>query len=71
MSTPACVDRKHFRSFSTMSVLEFFLWHYYDVCPCIMDLTGLITHRINIDQFEQAFEYMISGEAGKVVMDWS
>ena len=54
-----------------MSVLEFFLWHYYDVCPCIMDLTGLITHRINIDQFEQAFEYMISGEAGKVVMDWS
>jgi len=36
-----------------------------------MDLTGLITHRINIDQFEQAFEYMISGEAGKVVMDWS
>ena len=36
-----------------------------------LDLTGLITHRINIEQFEQGFEYMISGEAGKVVMDWS
>ena len=36
-----------------------------------LDLSGLITHRIGIDQFEQGFEHMISGEAGKVVMDWS
>ena len=35
-----------------------------------LDLSGLITHRIPIDQFEQGFEHMISGEAGKVVMDW-
>jgi len=27
-----------------------------------LDLSGLITHRINIDQFEQGFEYMISGD---------
>lgn len=36
-----------------------------------LDLSGLITHRIGIDDFEQGFAHMISGEAGKVVMDWS
>ena len=35
-----------------------------------LDLTGLITHRINVDDFESGFGYMLSGEAGKVVMDW-
>ena len=36
-----------------------------------LDLTDLITHRMNIDNFEDGFAAMISGEAGKVVMDWS
>ena len=36
-----------------------------------LDLTGLITHRISVDRFEEGFQHMISGEAGKVVMDWS
>jgi threonine 3-dehydrogenase len=35
-----------------------------------LDLTGLITHRIGIDDFETGFAVMLSGEAGKVVMDW-
>lgn len=35
-----------------------------------LDLTELITHRIPIDDFQDGFEAMISGEAGKVVMDW-
>ena len=35
-----------------------------------LDLTDLITHRMNIDNFEDGFAAMISGEAGKVVMDW-
>jgi threonine 3-dehydrogenase len=35
-----------------------------------LDLTDLITHRISIDDYEQGFAAMISGEAGKVVMDW-
>ncbi len=35
-----------------------------------LDLSGLITHRINVDDFEHGFGYMLSGEAGKVVMDW-
>ncbi|NKB28014.1 MAG: L-threonine 3-dehydrogenase [Rhodobacteraceae bacterium] len=35
-----------------------------------LDLTDLITHRIPIDDFEDGFAAMISGQAGKVVMDW-
>ena len=36
-----------------------------------LDLTGLITHRITIDDFEAGFGAMLAGEAGKVVMDWT
>ena len=35
-----------------------------------LNLTDLITHRIDIDEFESGFAAMISGEAGKIVMDW-
>ncbi|MEL6648715.1 MAG: L-threonine 3-dehydrogenase [Pseudomonadota bacterium] len=35
-----------------------------------LDLSDLITHRIPIDSFEQGFAAMISGNSGKVVMDW-
>ena len=35
-----------------------------------LDVSGLITHRIHIDTFEQGFAAMISGNSGKVVMDW-
>jgi threonine 3-dehydrogenase len=30
----------------------------------------LITHRIGIDDYATGFQAMISGDAGKVVMDW-
>ncbi|NNL72912.1 MAG: L-threonine 3-dehydrogenase, partial [Silicimonas sp.] len=36
-----------------------------------LDLNGLITHRIAIDEFAEGFDAMMSGNAGKVVMDWS
>lgn len=36
-----------------------------------LDLSGLITHRIGIDEFETGFAAMIAGDAGKVVMDWA
>ncbi len=35
-----------------------------------LDVTGVITHRIGIDDFEAGFAAMISGQSGKVVMDW-
>jgi threonine 3-dehydrogenase len=35
-----------------------------------LDVTGLITHRIGIDDFQAGFDAMRSGNSGKVVMDW-
>lgn len=35
-----------------------------------LDVGGLITHRIGIDDFRAGFEAMRSGSSGKVVMDW-
>jgi threonine 3-dehydrogenase len=35
-----------------------------------LDVSGLITHRIGIDDFEAGFAAMRSGSSGKVVMDW-
>jgi threonine 3-dehydrogenase len=35
-----------------------------------LDLSDLITHRIGIDDYETGFAAMLSGQAGKVVMDW-
>lgn len=35
-----------------------------------LDVSGLITHRIGIDDYDAGFAAMRSGNAGKVVMDW-
>jgi threonine 3-dehydrogenase len=35
-----------------------------------LDVTGLITHRLAIDDFQAGFDAMRSGSSGKVVMDW-
>ncbi|SLN27917.1 L-threonine 3-dehydrogenase [Roseovarius albus] len=35
-----------------------------------LDVSGLITHRIGIDEFASGFEAMHDGSACKVVMDW-
>lgn len=36
-----------------------------------LDISGLITHRISIDDFDQGFAAMRSGNSGKIVMDWN
>jgi len=35
-----------------------------------LDISPVITHRFHYTQYEEAFEVMRSGNAGKVVMDW-
>lgn len=35
-----------------------------------LDLTDIITHRFPIEEYEQAFTVMRSGQSGKVVLDW-
>src|ERR1700677_1544335 len=36
-----------------------------------LDISPVITHRFNYDDFEQGFEVMISGQTGKVILDWT
>lgn len=35
-----------------------------------LDISGIITHRFDIKDFQKGFDIMISGEAGKVILDW-
>ena len=35
-----------------------------------LDLSGIITHRLNIDNFQAGFDAMESGNSGKIVLDW-
>ncbi len=35
-----------------------------------LDISGVITHRMKIDDFEEAFATMIAGNCGKIVLDW-
>ncbi|MEL6993245.1 MAG: L-threonine 3-dehydrogenase [Pseudomonadota bacterium] len=35
-----------------------------------LDVSGLITHQMPIDAFEDGFAAMISGNSGKVILDW-
>ena len=35
-----------------------------------LDISGVITHRLNWRDFEQGFDAMRSGNSGKVVLDW-
>ncbi|WP_144392931.1 L-threonine 3-dehydrogenase [Pleionea sediminis] len=36
-----------------------------------LDISPIITHQFNIDDFEKGFEIMGSGQSGKVVLDWT
>jgi threonine 3-dehydrogenase len=36
-----------------------------------LDISPIITHRFHYTEFEQAFDVMISGQSGKVILNWS
>jgi len=35
-----------------------------------LDISGVITHRFHFTEYEKAFEVMLSGQAGKVILHW-
>ncbi|OUL57717.1 L-threonine 3-dehydrogenase [Pseudoalteromonas ulvae] len=35
-----------------------------------LDLSPIITHQFPIDEFQQGFDTMLSGQSGKVILDW-
>ena len=36
-----------------------------------LDISKIITHRIDVRDYEEGFKAMLSGRSGKVIMDWS
>ena len=36
-----------------------------------LDISAVITHRFNYRDFEKGFELMRSGNAGKIILDWT
>lgn len=36
-----------------------------------LDIASVITHRFHVDDYENAFQIMASGQSGKVILDWS
>ncbi|MDH4073615.1 MAG: L-threonine 3-dehydrogenase [Gammaproteobacteria bacterium] len=36
-----------------------------------LDLGPIITHRFKVEQFQEAFDLMESGQSGKIVLDWT
>ncbi|MCJ8300004.1 MAG: L-threonine 3-dehydrogenase, partial [Pseudomonadales bacterium] len=35
-----------------------------------LDISSIITHRLPFTEFQQGFDAMLSGDAGKVILDW-
>ncbi|GHE97040.1 L-threonine 3-dehydrogenase [Thalassotalea profundi] len=35
-----------------------------------LDITPMITHRLSVNDFQQGFDIMRSGQSGKVILDW-
>ena len=36
-----------------------------------LDISGIITHRFDVKDYQKGFDAMISGKSGKVILDWS
>ncbi|STX52206.1 threonine(-3-)dehydrogenase [Legionella busanensis] len=36
-----------------------------------LDISPVITHRFHVDDYQDAFQIMASGQSGKVILDWS
>jgi threonine 3-dehydrogenase len=35
-----------------------------------LDISGVITHRFGIDDFQKGFKVMQQGQSGKVILNW-
>jgi threonine 3-dehydrogenase len=47
-------------------------WYQMSVMiQCGLDITPVITHRFAWQEYEKGFEAMMSGESGKVILDWT
>jgi threonine 3-dehydrogenase len=36
-----------------------------------LDLNPIVTHHFDVDDFQQGFDIMSSGQSGKVILNWN
>jgi len=36
-----------------------------------LDLSPILTHHFSVEDFEQGFAAMLSGQSGKVILEWA
>ena len=46
-------------------------WYFHFLTKRALDVTPIITHRFDIDDYQPAFELMESGQSGKVILNWN
>lgn len=47
---------------------------WYQICDMLqsgLDISPVITHRLKASEFQKGFDAMLSGESGKVILDWN
>ena len=35
-----------------------------------LDISPILTHQMSVDDYEEGFETMVSGQSGKVILNW-
>ena len=74
-STPVDLETVIFNGLSMKGIYGRKVWDtWYSMTTMIqagLDITPIITHHFDIRDFEQGFAAMISGNSGKVILDWT
>ena len=75
--TEAVVDLEHviFNGITVKGIYGRKVWNTWIKMTMMLqaglDIKDVITHRIDVRDFEEGFQTMLSGQSGKVIMDWS
>ena len=74
-STPVDLETVIFNGLSMKGIYGRKVWDtWYSMTTMIqagLDITPIITHHFDIRDYEKGFAAMISGESGKVILDWT
>ncbi len=73
-STPVDLETVIFNGLSLKGIYGRKVWDtWYSMTTMLqagLDISGIITHHFDVKDFEKGFAAMISGNSGKVILDW-
>ncbi len=74
-STPVDLETVIFNGLSLKGIYGRKVWDtWYSMTTMVqagLDISGIITHHFDVRDFEKGFAAMISGNSGKVILDWT